>query len=123
MTEEGDRLLRLIGAGVVLFIVVAVGLLVLAAANAPPESDAPRANWSIERVNASYTRIVHEGGDPIAAEDVVVTVDGYERSVTWSGRLTEGAAGVFRAREGQMVRLYWTGGHGDRVELDSWRAP
>lgn len=123
MTEDDDRLLTLIGIGLVLFVVIGLVIGVLAAVNAPSQRapDPPETDWTIERVNASYVRITHDGGEPVSAEKLIVVVGGIERSPSWSGELTDGDAGVFEATSGEQVALYWDGGRADRVLLESWQ--
>lgn len=123
MTEDDDRLLTLIGIALILFVALGMVIVVLAAVNAPSQQapDPPEADWTIERMNASYVRITHAGGEPVPTDKLIVVVGGIERSPSWSGELTDGDAGVFEATRGDTVLLYWNGGRADRVLLDSWQ--
>jgi hypothetical protein len=70
-------------------------------------------------MNATHVQITHDGGEPVSASELIVTVDGIERRVTWSGLIRQGDSGVVRGDRQQVVRLYWTGGPGDRSLLAS----
>lgn len=84
MIDDGDRLLDLFGVVLVVFIIVSVGILVLAAMNAPSQQSAnePNVNWTLQRINATHVQISHDGGDPVSSSELIVTVDGIERHVT-----------------------------------------
>lgn len=123
MLDDGDRVLDLIGVGLVLFIVIAVSVLVLAAANAPYGMDTPDVDWTIDRVNESAVRITHAGGDSLQSANIVVTVDGVIRHAGWPEQVTEGDSGIVHAEAGAIVRLYWTGGRGDRSLLLKRQVP
>jgi hypothetical protein len=120
--DDGDRLLNLLGVVLAAFIVVGVVGVVLAGLGGPSTSvdDAPNANWTAERVNESHVRLTHRGGDVVPSTDLVVTVDGVRRRVSWRGLVTEGDAGVVRAGSGTTVELYWTDETGERIELREW---
>jgi hypothetical protein len=118
----GERLLTLVGIGLALALVVGVGIALLAAASGSGGSaDVPDATWTLTTVNDTHVRITHTGGQPVAAAELIVTVDGYERKTTWEGEIAEGDATVVRARQDQLVRLYWDGGRTDRAQLGRWR--
>lgn len=123
MTEDGDRLITVFTIVLVLFIVLSVGILILAAVNAPSNETAqpPQTSWTLQRENATYVRIVHAGGEPVSTTNLSVTVNGVTRSVTWSGTLNEGESGLVRARPNTMVQLFWVGGRGDRALLQRWQ--
>jgi hypothetical protein len=118
----GDRLLNLLGVVVALFVVVGLVGVVLAGLGGPSTdaADAPDAAWTLDRVNGSHVRIVHAGGDAVPASDLVVTVDGVRRRVSWDGVVGAGDAGVVRADRGMVVQLYWTNEAGERVKLRGW---
>jgi hypothetical protein len=117
----GDRLLLLVG--IVLFGVLAFafGVIVIGGMNPAWGEDAPEAEWELDRVNDTHVGIVHGGGDAVDARELTVTVGGRERRVSWSGEVGPGDRGVLRAGEGDIVRLYWTGGRGTRDLLEEWR--
>lgn len=120
MTEDGERYLNAIGAALGVALVVAVAIGVLVAMNVPAnQPDPPEADWTFRQVNATNVRITHETGESVAAASLVVTVDGYERRMSWTGRVTEGDGVVVQASRHQMVRLYWDGGRSDRIQLAS----
>jgi hypothetical protein len=122
MIDDGDRLLNLFGVAIALFIVVGVVGVVVAGLGGPSTdaADAPDSNWSLERLNDSHVQLSHRGGDPVPAEDLVVTADGVRRRVSWSGVVTAGESGVVRADRGVVVQLYWTTATGERVKLRTW---
>ncbi|MFB6161594.1 MAG: hypothetical protein ABEJ61_10540 [Haloferacaceae archaeon] len=125
LLDDGDRVLDLVGAALAATILVSVGLLAFSAATAPTgaPADAPSADWSLDRTNETHVRIVHVGGEPVAARSLVVTVGGTDRRVDgWSGTVARGDGGVVRALAGEVVRLYWTTDDGERVRLASWNA-
>lgn len=121
MFEDGDRDLTIIGVVLVGLLLSAIGVAVLAAMAGPSAAEPPNAEWRLERVNESHVRITHAGGERVPASDLVVTVEGYERDVTWSGMVTEGDATVVQATEDRGIHLYWNGGRGDRVSIAVWR--
>lgn len=121
---DGDRLLDYAGVLIAATLVLMVAALALAFVDAPRDrtAEAPSAEWSMERANASHVRIVHAGGEPVAADRLVVTVDGTRRRATWSGVVSQGDAAFVRATDDLLVRLYWTTDRGDRVLLATWRS-
>lgn len=123
MSDDGERWLNAIGIVLALFVLAGLGLVALGVASSPPEraDDAPDADWTVERVNATHVRVVHAGGEAIPAEEMEVTVEGYRRAVAWSGLLREGDGGTFEASRGKVVRLYWLGGQGLRERMDTWQ--
>lgn len=123
MIDDGDRLLDLIGVALILFIVLALGVIVLAASNAPYDDDTPDTEWTFDRVNESYVQITHAGGDSIESENLVIDVDGITRNPGWSGPVSPGDSAIIRAERGQPISIYWTGGRGDRAVLEEWRTP
>lgn len=118
---DGDRILRLVGIGLVAAIVVALGIMAVAFASGPTESADIEAEWDLERVNDTHARIVHAGGEPVEGENLVVTVDSYERQVRLRSVVVEGDAIVFEARPDQVIRLYWDAGQGESDLLGTWR--
>jgi hypothetical protein len=120
MSDDGDRLLNLVGAALVLAVILSVGLLVVVAANGPTSTSGPDAEWTLSRVNDTHVRITHAGGERTHASNLVVTVDGRERRVSWTGELTREDSGVVHARASQVVRLYWLPDHGNRELLARW---
>ncbi|MFB6123381.1 MAG: hypothetical protein ABEJ78_07985 [Haloferacaceae archaeon] len=123
MLEDGDRILNLVGAALVLALLFSVGLLVVVASEGPTTASGPDARWSLSRVNETHVEVSHAGGERTHASNLVVTVDGRERGVSWSGVLTRGDSGVLRARETQVIRLYWLPENGNRELLARWQSP
>ena len=125
MTDDRDRLLDVIGIALVLSVIVGFAVIVVVAmhASAPSqrETTPPNVTWSFQRVNATHVRIRHDGGESIVASNLLVTVNGNKRSVTWVGLITKGDAGVVAASQGELVQLFWTGGEGGRQQVASWR--
>lgn len=123
MFDDPDSQLNLIGAVLVGALVVMVVVLVVSAMYGPSadrSGDAPEVVWSLERVNETHVAVVHDGGQTVAASQLVVVVDGIERRPTWGDVVREGDVGVVQATRGQIVQLYWLGGRGDRVQLEGW---
>lgn len=122
---DDDRLIDVAGAIVIAFIVLAIAVLILAGATAPSRQvgDAPDANWTIERVDEGTVELVHVGGEPVDATQLVVAVAGVERGPGRSDELTEGEAITVPARPGQEVRLFWIAERDERVLLAEWQAP
>ena len=122
--DDGDLLLNVLGVVLALFIVVGLVGVVLSGISGPSTqvADAPDATWTLERINESHVQLTHSGGDAVPASDLVVTVDGVRRRVSWSGVVNEGDTGVVRADRGLVVQLYWTNEVGERVKLQDWQA-
>ena len=112
MTEDRNRVLDAIGIALVLSVIVGFAVVVLAAtnANAPSQREGapPNVTWSFQRINDTHVRIRHDGGELVAASNLLVTVNGNRRSMTWTGRLTNGDASVIAASQGDLVQLFWT---------------
>lgn len=124
MTEDRDWLLDAIGIVLVLSIIVGLALVAFAATNANTSSERtanpPDVIWSLHPVNATHVRITHDGGEAVAASNILVTVNGNRRSMTWSNRLTKGDTSIVAASRGDLVQLFWTGGESN-YQLSSWR--
>lgn len=123
--QDGDRLLNLVGLVLVLFIILGIVTLVLAATSVQQEASAvPDANWNLTRINKSYVRITHVGGEPIQTEKLSVTVDGIPRQTQWTSRtLTGGEYGIVAADNDSKVTLLWRESDVNRVVLKRWRLP
>lgn len=123
MLDDGDRILDIVAIGLAVAVAGALGIVFLAAVNAPgaQSAAAPEANWTVERTNATHVRIAHAGGEPVRADHLAVAVNGTERAVAWPEVIVEGDAGVVRARDGEVVELYWSADRERRVRLASWR--
>lgn len=122
---DDERVSDLVGVVLVGFVVLAVAVIVIAAATAPSRRlpEPPEAEWTIERVDVGQVEIVHAGGEPVDASQLVVSVAGVERSPGRSDELTEGEAVRVPARAGQQVELFWVAGRDERVLLAEWPAP
>lgn len=121
--DDGDRVLTLLGVALVAFIVVALGVLFLAASDAGDQaSPAPDAEWDLTRVNDSHVRVVHAGGEPVRTERLLVTVDGRPRRVSWpASRVGTDDAAVVPAEPGSTVALYWERPTARRAVLARWQ--
>lgn len=121
--DDGDRLLTLVGVALVAFIVVALGVLFLAASDAGDEaSPAPDAEWELTRVNETHVRVAHAGGEPVGAEHLLVTVDGRPRRVSWpASRVGTDDGVVVPAESGSTVALYWERPTARRAVLARWQ--
>lgn len=121
---DGDRLLNVMGLLLVLGLVGGTATLVAVGMNSDSGEtvEKPVANWNAERVNDTYVRITHAGGDPVDTDRLVVTVGGNERTVTWSETVFPGDAGLVQASPGTTVELYWQRDRAtDRELLRSWQ--
>lgn len=123
MFEDADLALDAIGA---ILIVGLIGGLVLVGviATNPPElaTGAPEADWTLDRINDTHVRIGHDGGEPVPASELLVTVAGNRREVPTRGNLRAGDTFIVRAERGEYVELYWTGGEGGPQSLATWQA-
>lgn len=122
---DDDRLIDVAGAVVALIVVAAIAVMILAGATAPTRQPAepPQADWTISRVDEGQVAITHAGGEPVDADELVVSVAGVERATGRSDRLTEGESIQVPARAGQEVRLFWVAGRDERLLLARWEAP
>lgn len=122
---DDDRLLDLAGVLVALILVAAIAVIFLAGATAPSRQPAepPQADWTISRIDQGHVELTHAGGEPVDAENLVVSVAGVERSPGRSDRLTEGDSIQVPARTGQQVSLFWVAGRDERLLLERWEAP
>ncbi|MFB6253434.1 MAG: hypothetical protein ABEI06_02370 [Halobacteriaceae archaeon] len=123
MASEGDRYLQIIGIVLAVGLFISTGLLVFVAIQTSPNSDTktiPKVNWTVSRINESHVRLIHAGGKPVDTANIMVTVDGIKRYVSWSNTLTQGDSGTVRAREGQIVRIFWVKGKGNRILMESF---
>ena len=120
MAEEDDRLLNVIGIGLVVALVVVIAVGVVIAVNVPANRvEPPDAEWSIRQANETHVRITHTAGESVDGAALVVTVDGYSRHPPWSREVSTGEAVAVEASRSQVVRLYWDGGRADRIQLAS----
>ena len=121
--DDGDQLLNLIGIVLVLFLLVSIAILVLAATSVQQESAAvPDGDWTLTRINESYVRITHAGGEPVQTGNLSVTIDGTPRRPQWTATtLTDGDYGVVRVGEGNRVTLLWMHSEADRDVLKRWQ--
>jgi hypothetical protein len=123
MTDSGDRWLNAVGIFLVLAVVAGLGVVLLAGSTLGPGSNQqpPSVDWTLERVSPETVRITHNGGDPVQATDLVVTVESFTRRTDWEGTITEGDATLITASEGQVVRIYWApDDRGARSLMRTW---
>lgn len=124
MTDDtaDSRILTWVGIGLVLFIAFQLVVVALVFINPPNAGEpTPESSWRVERINETHVHVTHAGGDPVAPRNLVVTVNGFERHVDWPTPVTEGTGIVVGAEPGGVIRLYWTGGEGNRDLLGQWR--
>lgn len=123
MPLSAERKLDLLGVALVLLVVLGTGLAVYGALDIAGQdgSETPSINFTAERVNDTHVAIVHDGGDVVRGEELVLTIDGRDRvpAERFPTSVSDGDAAVLQAREGRTVRVYWTGGSGPRDRLDS----
>lgn len=121
-SDDGDRLLLLVGVLLAVALVASAGLVVLSAMTAPSREVAqPETDWSVERVNDSHVAITYEEGPTFSPANLSVNVNGHFRHVAWSDPVTPGERVTVRAAEGHIVEVFWIAGRDDRVLLKRWR--
>ena len=118
---DGDTMLHLVGAAIVLAVVGGVVVVGLNIAGGPPDTDAPDANWTVERINETAIRITHAGGDPVRTDELTVRVESYRRATDWTDPVTRNESTVVQASEGSTLRIFWSPGRGDDVIMHSER--
>jgi hypothetical protein len=121
MSDEsgGDRLLTLVGVGLVAAIVVALGFIAIGFSVGSSGEQVPDAanNLTLERVNETHGKIVHGGGEPIETENLVLSVASYDREQLTQRMprlIIEGDEIVFDIRDDQAARLVYDLGRGDQ---------
>jgi hypothetical protein len=121
MSDEsgGDRLLTLVGVGLVAAIVVALGFIAIGFSVGSSGEQVPDAanNLTLERVNDTHGKIVHGGGEPIETENLVLSVASYDREQLTQRMprlIVEGDEIVFDIRDDQAARLVYDLGRGDQ---------
>lgn len=122
MSWDRDR--KLDAAGIVLGVAVLLSIGLLAFGTAQVDSGAdqqPDVEWSLDRVDDNHVRIAHDGGEPLYAEELSMTVDGRERPTPFEGTIRSGDSATVPVSEGMRVRLHWTGGTGERELMHSER--
>lgn len=119
--SDGDRLLKLIGIALVAFILFAVLTGVLAAMNPDIGLDEAETVWTADRANETHLLITYEDGPAIPADELVVSVDGYDRHGLWSGEVRPGDESLVRVGPNSRVRLYRLDERGPRTLLDEWK--
>lgn len=120
---DGDRILDLVGVGLVVLLVAGLGVVVLAgmSGSGGGEQFRPEANWSVDRVNDTHVRIVHEGGDAVQADDLIVVVGKVDRGIRRQKILQKGEGLVVAVPRNESVVLYWKAGEAKRrVTLARW---
>lgn len=121
--DDGDQLLNIIGVILLVFIILSVAVLILAAMSAQERSvEQPETDWGLQQINESYVRIIHAGGEPVQTGKLSVTVDGTPRQPRWTATtLTEGEYGVVRVGEGTTLSLLWQHSESERDVLQRWQ--
>ena len=116
MLEDGDRILRLVGVALVLAVAIALGVIAINF-DTPAEGREPAGNWSVERVDNSRVEVTRTDGEPVAPDEIVVTVDGVRRNAEWTDPIVPGSTVTVDASEGSLVRVVWAAGRGERERL------
>lgn len=123
MPLSADRKLDILGVALAILVVLGVALAAYGAVdiNNRDGSDVPSVNFTAERINDTHVAIVHDGGEVVRGDELVLTIDGRDRvpAQRFPQRVAEGDAAIMQAGEGHTVRVYWTGGLGTRDLLDS----
>lgn len=120
--DDGEQLMNLIGIVLMLLLIMSVAVLILTAMSAQQQSaDIPDVDWNLTRINESYVRITHAGGEPVQTENLSVTVDGIPRQPQWTApTLASGKYGIVAADEHSRVTLLWRESDIERVVLGRW---
>jgi hypothetical protein len=119
MSDEsgGDRILALLGVGLVAAIVVALGFVAIGFTVGSSGDAVPDADLSLERVNGTHARIIHGGGEPVETDNLALAVDSYDREQLTRRMprlIVEGDEFVFDIRDDQAARLVYDPGNGDQ---------
>jgi len=118
---EGETMLNLVGAAIVVAVVGGLVVVGLNIAGGGGNTAAPEVNWTVERVDDTAVRITHAGGEPVRTDDLTVRVESYRRATDWSDPVTESDSTVVQASEGSLLRIVWSPGRGDDVIMHSER--
>jgi hypothetical protein len=120
--DDPDRVLNLVGVALVVVVVFSVVALGISSLAADQGSDtAPEADWDLTRLNDTYVRITHAGGEPVPTPDLTVAVDGRARHPEWTDTtLTEGDSAVLRADADSRITLLWEQSQEKRYVLQRW---
>ena len=107
------KMIDLAGAVIVLLLIISVWTLIVATPEVAQTPEPPDSNWSVTKINDTYVKISHEGGEPVNKENLSVVVGKHPRSVEWSGSndsfVKENDSATFLVSRDQSVALYWTG--------------
>lgn len=115
--SDSDRLLNIVGVGIVVAIVIALGVVAVGFTLGSSGDGLTDADLGLERVNDTHGKIVHGGGEPVETENLVLTVDSYERpglTRTMPPVIVEGDEVVFEIRDDQSARLVYDLGRNER---------
>jgi hypothetical protein len=107
---DGDRILNFVGIALVVFLVLAVGAVVLAGsfgASGGSDTDPPEANWSVERINGTHVELIHEGGPPVQINDLIVVVGKTDRGIRRERMIYDGEGFAVPVQQGSSLGLYW----------------
>lgn len=121
--SDGDRTLTLVGLGLAVLLVGGTATLVMSATSVGSDAaDRPAADWTLTKLNDSYVRIEHAGGEPVRADKLGVNAEGLPRPVSWSDEvLVEGSTGVVHVGSKGRVALLWERSESQRALLAQWR--
>ena len=123
MPLSPDKKLDVLGAVLVVAVILGVGLAVFGAIEISEGGGepTPEVNFSVERINDTHLRLVHDGGDTVRGDELVLTIDGRDRVPVrpFPPSVSEGEGTIVRVSEGHTLRVYWTGDRATQERLDS----
>jgi len=121
--SDGDRTLTLVGLGLAVLLVVGTATLVMSATSVGSDAaERPTADWTLTKLNDSYVRVEHAGGEPVRADRLGVNAEGLARPVTWSNEvLVGGSTGIIHVGSKGRVALLWERSESQRALLGQWR--
>lgn len=118
---DGDTMLNLVGAGLVVALVVGLVVVGLSFAGGSSETEAPQVDWTVERINDTAIRVTHDGGDPVRTDELTVRVESFRRETDFTDPVTESESTVVQASDDSLVRIVWSGGRTNDVIMYSER--
>lgn len=122
MAWTRDRKLDIAGVLLAVLLLIAVGVAVFGAIEASSDAESrPSAEFEVERINDTHATLVHAGGDTLAGDELVVTINGRERVVEFPEQVVQGTEVVLQVRADRTLRVYWTGDRGPRERIASAR--
>lgn len=124
MALSRSRKLDLVGVGLVLVVVAfaaMVGFGTLTATSDGGGDDVPDVEWNVEQVDDSTIEIEHVNGEPIPPDELVVNVDGNERTGVFGGVARPGDTATITVTDPVFVQIYWSGPTGTDTLMERQR--